>query len=290
MRLIMSNTMNTESSKSVLITGCSSGIGRATALHLAQNGFTVFATVRKEQHREQLVQLNLPNLIPICPLDLGCPADIPPVVEFVRAELQRLGQPGLYALINNAGAGSVAPIELMDLDEFRTELHTRLVGSLGLVQAFLPLIRQGAGRILWIVTPATIPTPYVTSIHACDFAANCLARTLDIELKPWHIPSIQIRCGGIRTAKGLETTTGVKTILLHPRADLYRDRLTHWSQEMAAFDRKRTPPEQVAHLVNTALSARSPKRHYSIGYMSGAAAFLESLPQPVADMILKLRF
>jgi NAD(P)-dependent dehydrogenase (short-subunit alcohol dehydrogenase family) len=285
----MSNNIR-PAGKSVLITGCSSGIGQATALHLAQNGFTVFATVRKSKDADQLRTLQEPNLIPICPLDLTHLEDIRPVVEMVEAELRRRGQAGLFALINNAGGGGVAPVELMDLELFSRELQTRLVGAVGMVQALLPLLRQGGGRILWIATPATIPTPYVASIHACDFAVNCIARTLDIELKQWHIPNIQIRCGGIKTATGLQTTAQVEAILQHPRADLYRPALQKWSAEMGAFDQQRTEPQKVAQLVYQALCAAAPKRRYAIGHMSGAAAFLESLPQPLADAILKARF
>jgi NAD(P)-dependent dehydrogenase (short-subunit alcohol dehydrogenase family) len=90
---------------------------------------------------------------------------------------------GLFALINNAGGGSPAPVELMDLETFRIELQARVLGSVAMVQAFLPMIRKGNGRIVWVMTPAIIPTPYVTNIHACDFAVNCIARTLDIEIK-----------------------------------------------------------------------------------------------------------
>ncbi|MGD0006672.1 MAG: SDR family NAD(P)-dependent oxidoreductase [Anaerolineaceae bacterium] len=286
----MQKNTSSFSNRSVLITGCSSGIGRATALYLAQNGFTVFASVRKEADGEDLRQLQVPNMIPICPLDLSSLGDIPPIVETIHTELLRRGQAGLYALINNAGGGAVAPVELMDLEVFHKELQTRLVGSVALVQAFLPLLRQSGGRILWIVTPAAIPTPYVTSIHACDFAVNCLARTLDLELKPWHIPSIQIRCGGIKTARGLKTTAEVEAILQHPKGELYREALLKWSEEMAEFDRQRTEPEKVARLVRTALSTPKPKRRYPVGYMSGAAAFLEALPQALTDKILKMRF
>jgi NAD(P)-dependent dehydrogenase (short-subunit alcohol dehydrogenase family) len=276
--------------KSVLITGCSSGIGRTTALYLAQNGFTVFASVRKEKDRQELLGLQEPNLIPVCPLELSRPEDIPPVLETVRAELQRRGQAGLYALINNAGGGGVAPVELMDLDVFHKELQSRLVGAVALVQAFLPLLRQASGRIVWIMTPAILPTPYVTSIHACDFAVNCLARTLDLELAPWRIPSIRVCCGGIKTARGMQTPSEAEPILRHPRSDLYRDKLVKWFDEMSGFDQKRTEPEKVARVILAALCAARPKRRYSIGYMSGTAGFLEGLPQGLVDKILKARF
>jgi NAD(P)-dependent dehydrogenase (short-subunit alcohol dehydrogenase family) len=277
----------------VLITGCSSGIGRATAIYLAQHGFCVFATVRKEADAESLRGLNEPNLIPVCPLDLTKLEQIPGVVETVQREVERRGKQGLYALINNAGGGEVAPIELMSLDKFRIELQTRVLGSVAMVQAFLPMIRQAGGRIVWIATPAIIPTPYVTSIHACDFAVNGVARTLDIELKPWDIPSLMIRCGGIKTATGMKTTLEPEALLRdlpHERSALYEQALRQWGRDIAEFDKKRTEPEEVARVILKALSADKPKRRYSVGHMAGAAALLESLPQPLADSILKARF
>ena len=115
-----------ELNKSVLVTGCSSGIGRAIALHLAQNGYTVFATVRKESYRQELCQLGEHNLVPLCPLDLAHPDEIVPLLDNVQAELKRRGQAGLYALVNNAGGGGVSPVELMDVEAFQRELVTRL--------------------------------------------------------------------------------------------------------------------------------------------------------------------
>jgi hypothetical protein len=75
----------------------------------------------------------------------------------------------------------------------------------------------------------------------------------------------------------------------HERVAPYQPALQAWGSEMASFDEKRTEAGKVADLILKALSARSPKRRYSIGYMAGAAAFLEALPQPLADWILKRR-
>lgn len=282
------------SGEGVLITGCSSGIGRATAIHLAQRCFTVFATVRKQVDAAALRSLGEPNLVPVCLLDLADLEHIPAVVDAVTGELARRGREGLYALIQNAGGGSVAPIELMGLAEFNAEVEARLVGSVALVQAFLPMLRRAeGGRIVWITTPAIIPTPYVASIHACDFAVNCMARTLDIELKPWRIPSVMIRCGGIRTPAAERSMHALAQSLEEwprERAALYQQALQDWRESMVGFDAKRTPPEKVAAIVYRALVARSPKHRYAIGHMAGAAAFLEALPQPLADAILWMRF
>lgn len=279
--------------ESVLITGCSSGIGRQAALALAGRGFTVFATVRKEADAESLRGLNVPGLIPVCPVDLADPEDASQTAAFVAHELARMGMNGLYALVNNAGAGRPVPVELLPLPEFHTELRARVLGSVALVQGVLPLLRRAQGRIVWIMTPALIPTPYVAGIHACDFAVNCIARTLDIELKPWRIPNIMIRCGGIRTPAGMRTVSDVEAVLRDgppERVALYDGALRKWAKDMAAFDEKRTDAGKVAEVVVRALMAWKPKRRYSVGHMAGAAAFLESLPQPVADWILKRRF
>jgi len=277
----------------VLITGCSSGIGRRTALALAGQGFTVFATVRRETDAESLRDLNMPGLVPVRPVDLADPEDASQAAAFVAAELARRGKNGLYALINNAGAGRPTPVELLPLAEFHTELRARVLGPVALVQAVLPLLRRAGGRIVWIMTPALIPTPYVAAIHACDFAVNCVARTLDIELKPWGIPNIMIRCGGIKTPAGLKTVSDVEAVLRDgppDRVSLYDGALRKWAKGMAAFDEKRTDTGKVAEVVVRALMAKKPKRRYSIGHMAKAAAFLESLPQPVADWILWKRF
>ena len=278
--------------KAVLVTGCSSGIGRQTAITLARNGFVVLATVRKEADAGDLRNLGISNLVPICPLDLTNLGHINDAVKVVGDELGKRSLKGLYALINNAGAGAPAPIELIELEKFRIELQARVLGSVAMVQSFLPLIRNGGGRIVWIMTPALIPTPYVASIHACDFAVDCLARTLDIELKPWKIPNIMIKCGGIRTPAGLRTTADVEALIEktpRDRIPLYETALRKWEKDMNDFDKRRTDPEVVSGAVLKALLAKRPKSKYSVGYMINAARLLEVMPQSACDRILKMR-
>ena len=198
----------------------------------------------------------------------------------------------MYAVVNNAGGGSVAPIELMDLEKFRIELETRILGPVALLQTFLPMIRKAQGRILWIVTPALIPIPYVTSIHACDFAVNCISRTLGLELRPWRIPNIMIRCGGIKTAAPDKSARELEESFKQwprERFELYSQALVKEQEELAEFDKKRTEPEEVARVVFSALCAKKPKRRYRVGYMAGAAAMLEYLRQSTVDSIMAKR-
>jgi NAD(P)-dependent dehydrogenase (short-subunit alcohol dehydrogenase family) len=252
----------------------------------------VFATVRKGKDEEYLRSLNEPNLIPICPLDLSQSEDIVHAIETIKHELAERHIQGLYAIVNNAGGGEVAPIELMDIGKFRTELETRLLGPVALLQGLLPLVRDAQGRIIWIVTPSLMPIPYVSSIHACDFAVNCLARTLQIELKPWKIPIVQIRCGGVRTAGPDKSGRDLEESFQKWSPDqikLYGEALKKEQTFLTEFDQKRTEPEKIAEVVHQALVAASPKRRYQIGYMAGVAAGLEYLPQTVVDSIMESR-
>lgn len=291
--MITKASRNSSDGKAVVVTGCSSGIGRQIAVTLAENDFLVFATVRKESDAEIIRELGLPGLVPICPLDLTNLEHINSVLSSTSAELRKRGKRGLDGLVNNAGGGTPAPVEWLDLQDFHRELKARILGSTAMVQAFLPMLREAEGRIVWIMTPAIIPTPYVSMIHACDFAVNCIVRTLDIELKPWRVSNIMIRCGGIRTPAGLRTVQDVEALLqkIPPeRAVLYEKDLREWALEMEKFDRKRTEPAEVAAVVLKALHDRKPRRRYSVGYMSRAAALLETMPQPLADWILRKRF
>lgn len=278
--------------RGVLVTGCSSGIGRAVALGLAGRGFTVFATVRREADLEELKSLGKPGLVPLFPLDMRRLEHIGSLTARVEEELARREQPGLYAIVNNAGAGSVAPLELLGLETFRGELEARLLGPVALAQALLPSLRRGGGRLVWIATPALIPIPFVASIHACDYAANCLARTFALELAPWKIRSIFVRCGGIQTAAPLKNERELEREMDSWPEDqraLYRDALEKEKRGLAAFDLKRSDPSLIAGKVLEALLSERPRRVYRAGYMSGAAAFLDLLPQPIVDWIMSRR-
>jgi len=295
MPLTEKNLENTNENfqKAVLVTGSSSGIGYTIATYLAKKEFKVFATVRKKKDVDKLSNLHLPNLIPTYPLDLTNLNHIKGIHEFVDKKLVELKINGLFAIINSAGGGSITPIELLDLQKFHIELQTRVLGPVALVQSFLPLIRKAKGRILWIATPALLPSPYLTDIHACDFAVNFISRTLRIELMPWNIPSILIRCGGIKTTSPQKTYHILEENIKNwPKNiyELYADSLTKVRRELEEFDKKRTPPEKVAKVIYEALTSKKPKRRYRVGYMSGFAAFFELFPQTIVDYVLEKKW
>lgn len=283
----------TQMPRAVVITGCSSGIGRATALHLSRLGYLVLATVRKESDADSLRrEAGDSELVPIFPLDLTRPEEIAAALSAMRRELESRRVEGLYALINNAGSGAIAPVELMEPELLRRELEARLVGPVSLLQGLLPQLRLGKGRILWVTTPALLPIPFIASIHVPDFGANGLIRTLAVELKPWRIPTIMIRCGGIRTAAVERSARDLEAALRtwpKERLALYVERLRKEQRELSKFDSKRTEPQRVAETVAKALAARRPRRRYRVGHLSGFAAFLEALPQGFVDWVMARR-
>jgi NAD(P)-dependent dehydrogenase (short-subunit alcohol dehydrogenase family) len=273
--------------EAVLVTGCSSGIGQAVALYLAMRSFVVLATVRREADAERLRGFHLAGIEPICPVDLSKPDELPAASSAIRAALERRGLDRLYAVVNNAGGGFIAPLELMDRARFRAEMETRVHGPLALLQDLLPLIRKARnGRILWITTPAAVAIPYVGSIHICEFAMHGLAQTLQLELSPWNIPNILIGCGGIRTAAPARTERELEQAFQTwppEKLDLYSRSLQKTRAGFDQFDSNRTEPEDVARVVHGALAASHPKRKYIVGHQAGMMNMLRYLPQSVVD-------
>ena len=140
--------MRTIQGKTIVVTGASSGIGHAIALHLAQKGFTVLATVRKQTDVVLLNGYNMPNLLPLCPFDLTDSEQVKIIAGEVKYRIERNELPLLHAIVNVAGGGQIAPIELMNVDAYHLELEKRLVGPIVLLQELLPLLRATRGRIV----------------------------------------------------------------------------------------------------------------------------------------------
>ena len=234
--------MTFESSKSVLVTGASSGIGNTTAIYLAKQGYTVLASVRKEKDAEALNKYGLKNLIPVFPLDLTNKDQIIAATGNIKELVRNHGIPAFYSIINIAGGGSIAPIELMSISDLKDELEKRIIAPVILLQELFQLLRESKGRILWIATPALFPVPYVADIHAADFAVNYLARTLNLELLPDGIKNILIRCGGIKTPSVPRSENELATRIENMpkgRTDIYKARLEKVLRDQVKFDSKR---------------------------------------------------
>src|SRR5439155_3574156 len=130
--------------KSIVITGASTGIGRACALRLDRMGFRVFAGVRKTEDGEALKQQASERLTPVV-IDVTDVASIARAAEMVAAEV---GEAGLAGLVNDAGIAVAGPLEFIPIEELRKQLEVNVIGQIAVTQVFLPLLRKGHGRIV----------------------------------------------------------------------------------------------------------------------------------------------
>src|SRR4051794_26328299 len=129
-----------------LVTGASTGIGRATALRLDAAGWTVFAGVRREPDAEQLREAGSERLTALT-LDVTDSAQIEAAADSIATQV---GGAGLDGLVNNAGISLPSPLETMPLQDFRRQVEVNLTGQVAVTQAMLPMIREARGRIVFI--------------------------------------------------------------------------------------------------------------------------------------------
>jgi NAD(P)-dependent dehydrogenase (short-subunit alcohol dehydrogenase family) len=226
-------------------------------------------------------------------VDISNPADVAAAGRLVRDALARRNLDRLYAVVNNAGGGIIAPLELMEVSVLRAEMETRVMGPVALLQDLLPLIRKArGGRILWIATAGLVGIPYVSSIHACEFAMTCIANTLEVELFPWRISNVIIGCGGIRTAAPDRSARQLDQAFRNwppAKLDLYARSLQKTQAGFGQFDAGRTDPDAVARVIYQALTARRPRRKYTVGHQAGWMQLLSQLPQAWVDHIFQAR-
>src|SRR5262245_60104971 len=191
-------------SGAVVVTGASTGIGRATALLLDERGYRVFAGVRREDHARELSQLGSDRLTPIT-LDVTDPEQI----EAARGQVSdAVGTQGLVGLVNNAGVGGGGPIEFMPLDELRRTLEVNLIGQVGVTQAFISLLRRARGTIVFIASiGGRVASPFMSPYNTSKFAIEALGESLRHELRPWEIDVSVIEPARSTPRSGARATT-----------------------------------------------------------------------------------
>jgi NAD(P)-dependent dehydrogenase (short-subunit alcohol dehydrogenase family) len=273
--------------RTVLITGCSSGIGQATARLLAAEGFQVLAGVRSEERAATLLDPRLPSLVPV-QLDVTQVDQIEQVLAMLDG---RFGEKGLYALVNNAGLGLPAALELATLEEVRRVIEVNTIGPLRLVQRCLPHLRRGAGRVVNMSSVnGVLAIPTLGAYSASKFALEAISDTLRVELRPWGITVSLIQPGQINTAifaKGraaLAQRAG--QIPAHLQAG-YGPLYACAGRFNERGARSSSSPEKVARVVLRVLRAGRPKARYKVGLDAYGLTLLQSLlPQRLLDRVL----
>ena len=272
----------------VLVTGASSGIGRACALELDRAGYQVFATIRKEKDAESLRQAASENLTPVF-MDVTDEASVAAAANTVA---EAVGEAGLAGLVNNAGVGVFGPIEFIAADDLRRQLEINVVGQVMVTQAFLPLIRQAQGRIINIGSVGgKITMPFGGALCASKYAVEAVNDALRLELFPWGIHVILIAPGSISTLAVDRMVSDSEAVIQQfpPEGRRhYEQTFRNFVKTVAAGEKEGSPPKVVAQAVLKALTTQTPKTRYPVG---ANANVLTLMPQILPVRWLdKIRF
>ncbi len=273
--------------RSAVITGASTGIGRATALRLDAAGFRVFAGVRRQADGEALRGAASQRLSPLL-LDVTDAAGVELAAKTVEAAV---GAAGIQGLVNNAGVAVAAVLEFVDLDELRRQLEVNVVGAAAVTRAFLPLVRRGGGRVVNISSNGGyLAAPFLGPYAASKFALEALSDSLRRELRSWNIPVAVIEPGSIETPiweKGRGEAARLRAALPEEARRLYGSMLDTFTAYVAKTANRAIPADAVARAVEHALSAPRPKTRYRVGTDARIGRLLTRfLPDRAVDALL----
>ena len=271
---------------SVVITGASSGIGEACALRLAERGHGVFAGVRKDTDGVALKQKSS-AVIPVM-IDVTDAASIASAAATVSAAV---GAEGLVGLVNNAGVVFPGPLEFIELDDLRKQLEINVIGQIAVTQAFLPLIREGKGRIVNIGSiGGRMATPLLGPYNASKFAMEALTDSLRQALRPWGIAVSIVEPGAIATRiwdKGQSTADVLETKLPPQARELYGAAIAAIRRVSQKSAQSAIPADAVAKVVEHALTARRPKTRYIVGFEAHMQAIIARVvPDRLRDRLV----
>jgi NAD(P)-dependent dehydrogenase (short-subunit alcohol dehydrogenase family) len=268
---------------SIVVTGASSGIGKATALHLDELGFRVFAGVRKEADGLALSRGASDSFTPIL-LDVTDNKSIAAAVNTVAEATS--GE--LFGLVNNAGLSLNGPLELVPVSEIRNLLDVNVVGLLAVTQAFLPLLRKRRGRIVNISSGhGLLAIPDKSAYAASKFAVQAISDALRVELRPFDVSVSCLAVGKIDTAVLDKIITERQAMIgaADPEiVSLYKPLIEFFDREVK--DLPGIPPLEAGRVVAKTLMSAKPKAHYLVGPGARKMKNLARLPVRLRDMLL----
>ena len=264
----MSNT-----SKTILVTGATAGIGRMTALHLAKQGHHVIASGRKAAELAKLkaeaADLRLDTIF----LDVTSKVSIASAVEAIE---QVTGGRGLDVLDNNAGFGVLGPTSEISDEEMRRQYETNVFGLMNVTRAFIPGMRaRGKGRIINVSSVGgRITLPYFGVYNSTKYAVESLSDALRYELRPFGIDVVLIEPGVIRT--NFEATA-VKDIDKMFSSTPYAAAMAKYDQMSKMADKFASNPIVIAKAIARAVKARRPWARYVAPRSTSFALFFAAL-------------
>jgi NAD(P)-dependent dehydrogenase (short-subunit alcohol dehydrogenase family) len=273
--------------KSVLITGASTGIGRASALRMDAEGWRVFAGVRREEDAAKLRDAASERLVPLM-LDVTEADQIVAVAERIG---EVVGGSGLDGLVNNAGMAVMSPLETIPLDDLRRQLEVNLVSQVAVTQAMLPLIRKARGRVVFLSSiGGRMAMPFGAPYHASKYGIEAVVDCLRQELRPWKIDVVAIEPGSIDTPiweRGESVADELAARAPAAQKELYGEKIESFRGAVRRTAERGIPPAKVADAIHHALTARRPRTRYLVGADArGQALLARLLPDRVMDRVV----
>ncbi len=272
--------------RTVLISGTSSGIGEASVRRLAAAGWTVYAGVRRTADGERLAS--------------SCPGDVRPIEldvtvgEQIAAAVERIGGDvgRLDGLVNNAGIGVGGPVEMLSDADWRWQMEVNFFGLVNLTRAAFPLVDKANGRFVHVGSIAgRITSPSLGAYSASKHAVSAFNWALRAELgRTTGMRSSVVEPGEIRTDIWDKAEEAVESFAqaLTPRD---RARYGHLLPQQRAFVHegrtKGVDADKVAQAVERALTAKRPKARYLVGPDAHMMGILTRLPDPVRELAVR---
>lgn len=259
-----------------LVTGASTGIGRACAVHLAGLGFEVLAGVRDPA--------DAPDGLEPLRLDVTSEEDIAAAAERVGGEL--------YVLVNNAGIAVSGPVEAVPVEEWRRQIEVNLLGQVAVTRALLPAILRARGRVINMSSiGGRVANPLFGPYSASKFALEAVTDALRREVGPLGVRVVSIEPGGIATPiwdKGLAEGRRIAADMPEDARRRYARLIPAVTREAERLAREGLPPEAVAEVVGRAVTARRPRARYVIGREAKVQAIAARLlPDAAMDRLIR---
>jgi NAD(P)-dependent dehydrogenase (short-subunit alcohol dehydrogenase family) len=254
-----------------LITGASTGIGRASTLRLAAKGWTVLAGVRDPAVGERLLsEAVAPGRVIPLQLEVTDSVQIAQAVARVDQESAQGGASvsgGLDALINNAGIGVGGPLELVSQEDLRRQFDINVLAQVAVTQALLPALRRAHGRIVFVSSiGGRVATPFLAPYAASKHAVEAIGDALRVELRSSNIQVTLLEPGSVATPIWDKARADADAVSIPPELQAeYGDVPVAMSKALEDTERRGVSPEVVAKTIERALTARRMKARYLVG-------------------------
>ena len=276
--------MNLSQGKVALVTGASSGIGKATAIALAEAGFTTYATARRPETLADLTRLGCRPL----QLDVTDETSMKAAIQHIEA----VSGP-VSILVNNAGYGEYGPLEELELDAVRQEFETNVFGLLQMCQLVLPGMRRGGwGRIVNVSSVGgEMALPGGGAYHASKYAVEALSDVLRYEVKPFGVEVVVIQPGNVKTGFAARTASSTG---LQSNTGPYAGLKLSLANTMKPENVERIPgntADEVAKVILRAIQSPRPHTRYKISLLAHVLpALRNTLPDRGWDAMMKRLF